>query len=70
MNIIIDESVDHYFVRQLRLHNFTLISIIEKFASISDEDIIALSLFPPFIIITEDKDFDDLVFKRKLEVFA
>ncbi len=70
MKIIVDESVDFYFVRQLRLRQFTVLSISEDFSSMSDENIVAMSLVPPALIITEDKDFGDLVFYKQLKVFA
>ncbi len=63
MNIIVDESIGYYFVCQLRNPDFQVVSISESFASLNDESIISLSLFPPSLIITEDKDFADLVFK-------
>ena len=70
MNIIVDESVDYYFVQQLRNNGFSVVSISERFASLSDEAIISLSLFPPSLIITEDKDFGELVFKNQVKIFG
>ena len=69
MKIIVDESVDFYFVTELRLRHFTIVFIVKEFASLADEDIVFMSLMPP-AIITEDKDFGELVFNKQLKVFA
>ena len=70
MKIIIDESVDYYYVSELKSRYFTVVSIIKEFASLADEEIVSMSLTPPAIIITEDKDFGELVFNKQLKVFA
>ena len=45
-------------------------SIAEDYTSMKDIEIASLSLNPPAVIITEDKDFGELVFKDKIEVIA
>ncbi|WP_170971026.1 hypothetical protein [Ilyomonas limi] len=57
MKIIVDERVDYFFVTELRLLHFTVTSIIEEFASATDEDTLSMLLMPPALIITEENDF-------------
>jgi predicted nuclease of predicted toxin-antitoxin system len=70
MKIIADESLNFEFVSFLRSNGFEILSIAEKYPSEHDENILAMSLMPPAIIITEDKDFGELIFKNKKEFSA
>ena len=65
MRIIADESVNYLLVLELRQKGYQILSIAENYPSIEDEDILSISLNPPAIVITEDKDFGELVFKHK-----
>ena len=65
MKITADESVNYLFVSGLRQRGHEILSIAENYPSPEDEDILAISLNPPAIVITEDKDFGELVFKHK-----
>lgn len=65
MKIIADESVNYFFVLELRQRGYQVLSVAENYPSIDDEDILSASLNPPAIVITEDKDFGELVFKHK-----
>lgn len=71
MTILIDESVHFGFVELLRTaFSFRIVSIAEDFSSMSDEKIISVSMTFPAIIITEDKDFGELVFYKQMKVYA
>ena len=70
MIIIADESVNYSFVKTLRRNGVPIVSIAEDYTSMKDVDIATLSLNPPAITITEDKDFGEMVFKDKIEVIA
>lgn len=70
MKIIADESVNFFIVTALRNEGAEIISIAEDYTSMKDIAIASLSLKPPAIIITEDKDFGELVFKDKIHVTA
>ena len=65
MKIIADESLNFEFVSFLRENGFEVFSIAEKHPSLSDENILEISLNPPSIIIAKDKDFGELIFKEK-----
>ena len=43
-----------------------VLSVLEKNPSASDEDILALALEEERVLVTEDKDFGELVFVRRL----
>ena len=70
MKIIADESVNYLFVTGLRQRGHEILSIAENFPSLEDEDILAISINPPTILIAEDKDFGELVFKYKKKFAA
>ena len=70
MKIIADESLNFRFVSSLRENGFEVYSISEKHSAEDDENILEMSLQPPEIIITEDKDFGELIFKQKKEFSA
>ncbi len=70
MRIKADESVNYRFVKTLRRMDIKITSIAEDYTSMKDIEIASLSLNPPAVIITEDKDFGELVFKDKIEVIA
>ena len=70
MKIIADESLNFRFVSFLRENGFEVFSISEKHSAEADENILKMSLQPPAIIIAEDKDFGELIFKHKKEFSA
>ena len=70
MKLIADESLNFEFVSALRQNGFEIISIAEKHPSIADENILEMSLTPPSVVITEDKDFGELIFKNKQDFSA
>jgi predicted nuclease of predicted toxin-antitoxin system len=61
MNIIADENIEHTLIEKLKEH-FHVISIYESHRGISDEEIIELAITHNAIVLTEDKDFGELVF--------
>ena len=60
--IIADENIPIQIIEKLRELNIGTFSVFEEVRGISDKEIIALAQDPPRIILTEDKDFGDLVF--------
>lgn len=61
MIIIADENIEHLLIEKLKQH-FQVISIYESHRGASDNDIAEIATKENAIIITEDKDFGDLVF--------
>ena len=60
--IITDENIPLQIIEKLRELNIETFSVFEDSRGISDKEIINLAQNPPRVILTEDKDFGDLVF--------
>lgn len=60
--IIADENIPSSIIELLIANNFKITSVFEDYRGISDVDIINLASLNNQIILTEDKDFGDLVF--------
>ncbi len=63
--ILADENIFHDIIKALRDADFEVYSIYENQRGTKDIDIVQLSKNPPRIILTEDKDFGDLVFAHQ-----
>jgi len=64
--IVADESVDFRIVIQLRRLGLTVYSIAEQQPSLRDEQVLAIANENDALLITEDKDFGELVFRLQL----
>jgi hypothetical protein len=64
--IVADERVDFRIVLQLREIGLTVYAIVEQEPSISDEKVLAIANENEALLITEDKDFGELVFRLRL----
>jgi len=64
--IVADESVDFRIVIQLRQIGLTVYAIVEQQPSIKDEEVLAIANENDALLITEDKDFGELVFRLQL----
>jgi len=62
LRFLADESCDFAAVRALRTEGFDVLCVAEVMAGADDESVIALALREGRILITEDKDFGQLVF--------
>jgi predicted nuclease of predicted toxin-antitoxin system len=65
-SIVADESVDARIVTKLRLASFYVFSIAENLSSIADEGVLEIAVSKNALLITEDKDFGELVFRFRL----
>ena len=61
------ENISLEIILALREHNIDVYSIYESNRGITDEEVIRLSIDPPRIILTEDKDFGEWVFSHNIE---
>ena len=64
--ILADESLNAGFIHDLRQAGYHVISVGEQFAGISDASVVALAIEEKSVLITEDKDFGELVFAHKI----
>ena len=62
---LIDESVEYRIVKFLRESRFDILAITEKFPSTPDVDVLSIAYKEKRVLITNDKDFGELVFKDK-----
>ncbi len=65
--IIIDENVDKHITKQLHNTDYQIFLIREYNAGISDKDVIEIAKSKKGIVITEDKDFGELVFSHDIK---
>ena len=62
MKFLIDESVEKPIVDWLRDQKYDVIYITEKSPAITDEEVIKIANSESRILITNDKDFGELIF--------
>lgn len=65
MNFLADEGVDKPIVELLRNNSFDVVYILETNQGTDDEFILALANDDKRILLTQDKDFGELVFRLK-----
>jgi predicted nuclease of predicted toxin-antitoxin system len=63
-----DECVAAPLVAFLRAKGHDVLYVAEAVAGLSDVDVVALALHETRLLLTEDKDFGDLVFRRERAV--
>ena len=61
IKLLIDESVDYLLTSFLREAGFEVLSILEEYPGISDDQVLKISTKLKALLLTEDKDFGDLV---------
>jgi len=64
--ILADENLNAQFVRDLREAGHDVLSVCEQFSGIGDPSVIQLALNESAVLITEDKDFGELVFAHRV----
>jgi predicted nuclease of predicted toxin-antitoxin system len=67
MRLIADESCDFRLVRSLRSAGHDVIAVAETQAGIDDDDVIHRARSERRLLLTEDKDFGQLVFSAAKE---
>lgn len=66
IHFVADESVDASIFAAMRQEGFFVYSIQENRAGIIDEDVLEIANERKAILLTEDKDFGELVYRLKL----
>ncbi len=66
LRFLADESLEYSIVLYLRKQGYDVISVAKDFPSTKDKEILKKAYQEARIIITNDKDFGDLVFLNKL----
>jgi len=65
MNLVADEGVDAPIVRLLRENGIAVYYIAEENPSIKDSQVIQIAVDQHAVLITQDKDFGELVYRLK-----
>ena len=65
MKFVVDESADAEIVHLLRSEKHEVIYVAESAPSVADIDVLSLAHNQNAILITADKDFGELVFRKK-----
>ncbi|MDW8053949.1 MAG: DUF5615 family PIN-like protein [Anaerolineae bacterium] len=64
MNFLADESIDRQIVDRLRREGHQVWYVAERHTGISDEEVLALSNREEALLLTADKDFGEIVFRK------
>jgi predicted nuclease of predicted toxin-antitoxin system len=65
--IIADENIEQYWIAFLRNRGYEVLSIREQLPGISDEEVAAIAQDTGGLLLTEDKDFGELVFAHGIK---
>lgn len=68
MRFLADENVSHYVVERLRDAGFDVTAIGLTIPGASDGDVLAAAMRDGRILVTEDRDFGELIVRQRLEV--
>jgi predicted nuclease of predicted toxin-antitoxin system len=68
MRLLADENVSRLVVARLRNAGFDVMSIAETRSGASDYDILAAASSKGRVLITEDRDFGEMVVRKRLRV--
>jgi len=60
--IIIDQNVDQFVINYLNRSGYDILSISKSYPGITEREIIELAKTNKGFVITEDKDFGELIF--------
>lgn len=66
MNLVADENIDRQIVDRLRHDGHVVVWVADVAPSIPDEDVLQIAVSSPAVLVTEDKDFGELVYRRGL----
>ena len=63
MQIVADESVDYGIILELRKNGYEILAIEDSNKGSNDVTVLEISLKQNSVLLTEDKDFDELVYR-------
>ena len=65
MKFLADECCDRGFIENLRKEDYDVFYALESKPGATDDEVLALAFDEPRIILSEDKDFGELVYRLK-----
>jgi predicted nuclease of predicted toxin-antitoxin system len=66
MNLLADEGLERVVVERLRRDGHSVGWVAELAPSVPDEEVLRLAIAGGAVLVTEDKDFGELVYRRRL----
>jgi predicted nuclease of predicted toxin-antitoxin system len=66
MNLLADEGLERVVVERLRRDGHSVEWVAELAPSLPDEEVLRLAAAGGAVLVTEDKDFGELVYRRRL----
>jgi predicted nuclease of predicted toxin-antitoxin system len=66
MNLLADEGLERAVVERLRQDGHSVRWVAELAPSVPDEEVLRLATADAAVLVTEDKDFGELVYRRRL----
>src|SRR5437899_2514645 len=66
MKVVADENIDQDVIVSLQVAGFEVISVAQVARGATDDTVLARSVAEAGVLVTADKDFGDLVFRKKL----
>lgn len=67
LKLLIDECVPYRVVVKLREEGFDVLSVAESMKSAKDETILEAALVQKRVLVTNDKDFGEIIYRNKLK---
>lgn len=65
--IIFDENIEEYWIKLIKTRGYEYFSIRENCSGISDKEVIEIARKQKGLIVTEDKDFGELLFSHGVD---
>lgn len=65
--IIFDENIEYHWIQLIKHTSWDYFSVRENCPGISDKEVIEIAKVKKGLIVTEDKDFGELVFSHGIE---
>jgi len=66
MKLVADESVDFGIIHRLRQMGIDVVSVSENSSGIKDSEVLKIAAEKQCLLVTEDKDFGELIYRLKL----
>lgn len=70
MKFLADECCGAHLVKQMREHGYDVLYVKEEAPGITDTEVLKRAYSEQRVLITEDKDFGELVFRLKRKVYG
>jgi predicted nuclease of predicted toxin-antitoxin system len=68
MRFLADENIPSVVVARLRASGYDVVAIAETAAGSSDDQVLSIAVADQRILLTEDRDFGQLVVRRRIDV--